>query len=140
VRPANLAVNDVKLPLCFPIQIPCSRTGLEITVFTGTEPVLSSQTTRPDGGTRVSFQTNGRGATGTGLVSGDLYRLGGVTRESFELAPGQPWPDSYEYINNFDGTSPGATGNIVAHETLRVIWDAAGVPTFQVVNLIGECR
>lgn len=138
--PANLALNDIKVPLGFPIQIPCSRSGLEIIVFTGTQHLQYSQSTRADGSTRVTIMTNGQGATGTGLVTGDSYRLGGMTQETFDLPAGQPWPASYQYDNNFEVTSAGATGNIVAHETLRVVWDDAGVPTIQVVNFIGECK
>jgi hypothetical protein len=143
-RSANAAsadvTNDVAVPAQFPVRIPCSRAGWEIIVFQGTEHVLLQQVVRPDGGARVKIQTNGTGMTGVGLVTGDLYRVGGTTQESYDFPAGQPFPASYTYVNDFVVTSAGATGNVVAHETLRVIWDAYGIPTVQVVDFHADCH
>ncbi len=132
--------RDVAVPFVRGIQVPCSRAGLEIVVFEGTQHVAIQQTVASTGRTLLRFQTNGQGVTGTGLVSGDTYRLGGVTSESYQLPDGTTFPMSYSYQNAFTVTSPGATGNIVAHETLRVDFDAAGSGTVSVVNFKAECK
>ena len=132
--------SDVAVPFTRGVQIPCSRNGLEIVVFTGTQHVLLHQSVAATGRSAIKLQTNGQGITGTGLVTGDTYRLGGMTTDMYQLPLGTPYPASYTYVNNFPITSAGATGNVVAHETLRVEWDAWGNGTVTVVNFNAECK
>ena len=121
------------------VQIPCGRMGLELLAISGYEHVLAHQSFSPNGDVKVKMQTNAQEMTALGMVSGDTYRLGGMTAEEFSYNVYQ-LPYSYEYTNNFVVTSPGATGNIVAHEVLHVNILADGTWDVQTVRFSAECK
>jgi len=72
-------------------------------------------------------------------VTGDTYHLNGGTQEEFTFDV-NALPFDYDMVNNFHVTSAGATGNIVAHETLRITYDADGNATVTVVNFHADCK
>jgi hypothetical protein len=131
--------NDTKVPFHQPVIVPCGRLGQEIVPFDGTVHVLTQTSFSASGRQHLKLQTNAQGMTGVGLVSGDLYRLNGGSRDSYEFDIGG-LPYANTYINNFHVESAGATGNIIAHETLRVLVDENGVPSVQTVNFTAECK
>ena len=136
---AAFTENDVKVPYHQPVIVPCGRLGQEIVPFDGTIHVLFQTSFSASGRRHLKLQTNAQGMTGVGLVSGDLYRLNGGSSDAYEFdVEGLPYTNTY--INNFHVTSAGATGNIIAHETLRVLVDENGVPSVQNVNFVAECK
>jgi len=136
---AQATTNETDLPVQFPIQIPCSRLGREIVVLSGTEHTSLQQQSTAAGATHVRVHVNARGVTGVGLVTGDSYQSAGTTQESFDFDVAG-FPASYDLTYNFTLTSPGATGNIVAHEVLRVSYDALGNSSVDVVHFDATCR
>ena len=135
---ANGTISESDLPIHQPVFVPCGRLGREIVPTTGTEHVTSQWQANASGGGHLRMHVNAT-AEGTGLVSGDLYRVNGATQESYEFDTGG-FPFSYDLTYSFHVTSAGANGNIVAREVLRVNYDAVGVPTLQVVKFDAECR
>ena len=135
---AAFTENDVKVPYHQPVIVPCGRLGQEIVPFDGTIHVLFQTSFSASGRRHVKLQTNAQGMRGVGLVSGDLYRLNGGTSDAYEFDVDGPYTNTY--INNFHVTSAGATGNIIAHETLRVLVDENGVPSVLNVNFVAECK
>jgi hypothetical protein len=136
---ADRTYNDVRVPVHHPIQVPCARTGMEIVPLDGVEHASFQLSQNAAGGLRMRMHVNAQGVTGVGLVSGDAYHASGTTEESYEWGPGGA-PEGYYLTYTFNVTSPGATGNIVAHEVLRMSFDAAGYPSLDVVKFDAECR
>jgi hypothetical protein len=136
---AAISENDVKIPFHQPVIVPCGRLGQEIVPFDGTVHVLFQTSFSASGRRHLKLQTNAQGMTGVGLVSGDRYRLNGGSKDMYEFdVDGLPYSNTY--VNNFHVESAGATGNIIAHETLRVLVDENGVPSVQTVNFVAECK
>ncbi len=136
---AAFTENDVKAPFHQPVIVPCGRLGQEIVPFDGTIHVLFQTSFSASGRRHLKLQTNAQGMKGVGLVSGDLYRLNGGTSDAYEFDVGG-LPYTNTYINTFHVTSAGGTGNIIAHETLRVLVDENGVASVQTVNFVAECK
>ena len=139
VAGANRTYNDVRVDVGMPIRVPCSRLGMEIVPLSGVEHASMQFSRAADGRTTLRLHVNAQGVTGVGLVTGDEYRAAGTTEEAYD------WDafgagDSYYLTYTFNVTSAGATGNIVAHELLRMSFDAAGNPSLDVVKFDGECR
>jgi hypothetical protein len=135
---AAVSENDIKIPYHQPVIVPCGRLGQEIVPFDGTVHVLFQTSFSASGRRHLKLQTNAQGMTGVGLVSGDRYRLNGGSSDAYEFDVDGTYVNTY--INNFHVESAGATGNIVAHETLRVQVDENGVPSVQTVNFVAECK
>ena len=135
---AAITENDVKIPYHQPVIVPCGRLGQEIVPFDGTVHVLFQTSFSAGGRRHLKLQTNAQGMTGVGLVSGDLYRLNGGSKDMYEFDVEGPYANTF--VNNFHVESAGATGNIIAHETLRVLVDENGVPSVQTVNFVAECK
>jgi hypothetical protein len=135
---AAVTENDIRIPYHQPVIVPCGRLGQEIVPFDGTVHVLFQTSFSTNGRRHLKLQTNAQGMTGIGLVSGDLYRLNGGSSDAYEFDVDGPYSNTY--VNNFHVESAGATGNIVAHETLRVLVDENGIPSVQAVNFVAECK
>jgi hypothetical protein len=133
-----LTENDIKIPYHQPVIVPCGRLGQEIVPFDGTIHVLFQMSFSASGRRHLKMQTNAQGMTGIGLVSGDRYRLNGGSSDAYEFDVDGTYTNTF--VNNFHVESAGATGNIVAHETLRVLVDENGIPTVQTVNFTAECK
>lgn len=131
--------NDIKISAHLPVIVPCGRLGQEIVPFDGTQHVLVHSSFNTSGVEHLKLQTNAQGMTGTGLVSGDTYRVNGVTKDQYEF-DALTLPYTNTYVNNFHVESAGATGNIIVHETLKVYVDENGDPTVEVVNFTAECK
>jgi hypothetical protein len=135
----NRTYNDIKVPVAMPVRIPCSRAGWEIIPMSGVEHASMQLSSDGNGGLRLRLHVNAQGVTGVGLVTGDTYRASGTTEETYEwTAAGAP--DGYYLTYSFNVTSPGATGNVVAHELMRMSFDAAGYPSLDLVKFDAECR
>jgi hypothetical protein len=135
---AAVSENDIKIPYHQPVIVPCGRLGQEIVPFDGTVHVLFQTSFSASGRRHLKLQTNAQGMTGVGLVSGDRYRLNGGSSDAYEFDVDGTYVNTY--INNFHVESAGATGNILAHETLSVQVDENGVPSVQTVNFVAECK
>jgi len=131
--------NELRVPFLRGLQIPCSSNGIEIAVFTGEVHLFLHETVSETGHARVKAMTNAQGITGVGLVTGDAYHMNGGTQEEFTFDV-DALPFDYDMVNNFHVTSSGAAGNIVAHETLRITYDADGNATVTVVNFHADCK
>jgi hypothetical protein len=121
------------------VIVPCGRLGREIVPFDGTQHVLVHSSFNTSGWSTSICRPTPRGLTGTGLVSGDAYRVNGVTKDQYQF-DALTLPYTNTYVNNFHVESAGATGNIIAHETLKVYVDENGDATIEVVNLTAECK
>jgi hypothetical protein len=135
----NRVYNDVRVTVGMPIRVPCGRMGMEIVPLSGVEHASLQFVQTATGATSLRMHVNAQGVTGVGLVSGDLYRASGTTEETYDFASLGPL-ESYYLTYTFNVTSAGATGNIVAHELLRMSFDAEGNPSLDVVKFDGECR
>ena len=135
---ANATTSESLVPVHLPVRIFCSRLGTEIVPLDGVEHVTFQQAFSANGG-HVRMHVNTQGVTGIGLVTGDLYRSAGATEESYDFDVGQ-FPFSYSTTYSFVLNTAGSAGHIVAHEVLRVDYDASGVPTVSVVKFDAECR
>jgi hypothetical protein len=135
----NRTYNDIRVPVTMPVRIPCSRAGWEIIPMSGVEHASMQLSSTATGGLRMRLHVNAQGVTGVGLVTGDTYRASGTTEEQYSWDAGNAL-DEYYLTYNFNVTSPGATGNIVAHEVLRMSFDASGFPTLDVAKFDAECH
>jgi hypothetical protein len=135
----NRTYNDVGVDVHLPIQVPCGRLGMEIVPLYGVEHASLQFAQTATGAATLRLHVNAQGVTGVGLVSGDAYRAGGTTDESYDLSS-FGLTQSYYLTYTFNVTSAGATGNIVAHEVLRMSFDANGYPSLDVIKFDGECR
>jgi len=135
----NRTFNDVRVPVGMPVRVPCGRMGMEIVPLSGVEHASLQFVQTATGATSLRMHVNAQGVTGVGLVSGDLYRASGTTEETYAFDALGPL-ESYYLTYTFNVTSAGATGNIVAHELLRMTFDADGNPSLDVVKFDGECR
>ncbi|MFL5582416.1 MAG: hypothetical protein ACJ8AO_18765 [Gemmatimonadaceae bacterium] len=140
---ANATANDVAMPVHMPIRVPCSRVGWEIVPLTGTEHGSYQLVVTPAGDARERFHVNAHDVTGTGLVTGDLYRASGTTEETFEwnLTSSPPYSHEITYGFNVQNlTWPGSAGSIHVTEVVRVDVDAEWNVTATVTKFDAECR
>lgn len=135
----NRTYNDIRVPVTMPVRIPCSRAGWEIIPMSGVEHASMQISSNANGALTLRLHVNAQDVSGVGLVTGDTYRASGTTEEKYEWTSAGA-PDGYYLTYNFNVTSPGATGNIVAHEVLRMSFDASGFPTLDVAKFDAECH
>jgi hypothetical protein len=135
----NRTFNDIGVNVHLPIQVPCGRLGVEIVPLYGVEHASLQFAQTATGAATLRLHVNAQGVSGVGLVSGDTYRASGTTEEAYDFASFGP-TQSYYLTYTFNVTSAGATGNIVAHEVLRMSFDANGFPSLDVIKFDGECR
>ena len=129
----NRTYNDIRVPVAMPVRIPCSRAGWEIIPMSGVEHASMQLSSNANGDLTLRLHVNAQG------VTGDTYRASGTTEETYDWTSAGA-PDGYYLTYNFNVTSPGATGNIVAHEVLRMTFDASGFPTLAVAKFEAECH
>jgi hypothetical protein len=139
-RAAALAATTVEkdVPVHLPLQIPCGRLGREIVPMDGTEHVTTQWMSNANGGGHLRMHITAQ-ADGIGLVSGDSYKAEGTTNETYEFDIAS-YPFQYDLTYNFNVQSAGKSGNIVAHEVLRVNVDTWGNATYAVIKFDAECR
>ena len=135
----NATSSESQVSVHLPIQVPCGRVGLEIVPLDGVEHVTFQQTWNANGGSHVKMHVNAQGVSGIGLVSGDYYHADGATNDSYEFDVGQ-FPFSYQTVYSFGLQGNGNYGHIVAHEVLKVNYDAYGNPDVQVAQFSAECK
>jgi hypothetical protein len=99
---------------------------------------LTSVSRLSNGNYRLKIQSDGQGVTATGLVTGDVYHVGGGTSDTWDYLPSGGF--HYDYQNAFQATSPGKTGNTVAHETLHIDADQYGHVELRNVEFHAECK
>lgn len=142
-RPAAAAVAYTEVaqdvPVHNPIVMPCAVGGPQIVIFDGTEHTLFQTTANAAGGGHVRMHVNANDVTGYAVITGEEYRASGTTQDAIDWDAAQ-FPTTSMVTYSFNVTSPGRTGNIVAHETLQVDYDADGRPTVREVNFSAECR
>ncbi|AHG90703.1 hypothetical protein J421_3166 [Gemmatirosa kalamazoonensis] len=131
--------NDISVPVQMPVRIPCSRAGWEIIPMSGVEHASMQLSSNATGDLTLRLHVNAQGVTGVGLVTGDTYRASGTTEEKYDWTAAAAL-DGYYLTYNFNVTSAGATGNIVAHEVLHMTFDASGYPSLQVTKFDAECH
>jgi hypothetical protein len=134
----NRTFNDVGVNVHLPIQIPCSRLGMEIVPLYGVEHTSLQFAQTATGATSVKLHVNAQGVTGVGLVTGDTYHASGTTDETYDL-DAFGLTQTYYLTYTFNVTSAGATGNIRAHEILRMSFDASGYPVLEVAKFDAVC-
>ena len=96
--------------------VPCAGEVVEIS---GTLHIVSRTTVDNTGGTHIKIHSQPQGATGEGLLSGDLYRGGGVTQVTINTNSGG-LPFSATFINNFGLIGRGPVPDLHVHQTIHL--------------------
>lgn len=135
----NATSSESQVHAHLPIQVPCSRVGLEIVPLDGVEHVTFQESWNANGGGHVRFHVNAQDISGYGVISGDYYHADGATSEDYGFDVGQ-FPFTYETAYSFGVQGNGNYGHIVAHEVLRITYDAYGNRDVQVASFSAECK
>lgn len=138
---AGAAVTqNVTIPFAQDIFVPCANKDAgEVVFISGNLHVLEEFTSNQAGGFVSKFHFQPQGATGKGLVTGDVYRATGVTQETVTVQ-GDGLPYEFTYVNNFKIIGPGSNNNLLVHDTIHVTINNNGQITAQVTNSSVECR
>ncbi|HXC70739.1 MAG TPA: hypothetical protein VN644_12220 [Pyrinomonadaceae bacterium] len=120
-----------------PIFIPCANGGAgELVEIVGTLHVhvhLTTNGNRVNG--KLHFQP--QGASGVGMVTGDVYRATGVTHE--DTVPLTDGPDNITLINIFSFIGPGPDNNFRVHQNIHLTINANGEVTADFNNTTTDC-
>jgi hypothetical protein len=93
-------------------------------------------TEKPNGGTTLISKFNPQGVKGVSLITGALYRAGGVTTSMTTFAPGVT---SDTFINRFFLIGTGGTPKSLFSETIHVTMLANGTVTASVDKFSNVC-
>jgi len=148
-QPPTIEKYQVSTPVSYTIDNPCP--GYE-------EPILLEgvfhqviQNTRVENETSLVYKYTNRGystnITGTGEVSGDVYRVtntGGEVGASFVVSNSEPTsPQGIAGTDTFEShsvvVSKGASPNFVLHQTLKFTFFYDSDPTAEVQNVWATC-
>ena len=115
---AEVTTNETQ-SLAFAGYVPCANDGTGEILSGEVEAHNLVASTTNDNKDRSQFQFQVRGSM-VGAITGDTYRVSGVTRgasqESFENGR-----YSLTYVNNFHLIGPGPGNDLLAHEIAHVI-------------------
>lgn len=119
--------------------VPCADGGAgETVVVTVKLHVLLAQTIDASGGQHLTFHFQDQGSKGVGVVTGDVYRRVGVTRQT-QNAAASGLPAEVTFVNVFDFIAPGPRNNFQVHELIHITATKNGV-TAEVVKSTIVCR
>lgn len=127
------------VPFAQAVLVPCANGGAgEIVLVEGTLHIQSHTTIN---GNRVSLKIHfqPQGASGVGLVTGDVYNATGVTQEH-DAIPLTGGAFEFTFVNNFRLIGQGPGNNLQVHQTVHVTVDANGFVTSTVDNTSVECK
>jgi hypothetical protein len=133
-----ITTNDF-VPFALVSFVPCANGGAgELVLIEGTLHIQDHITIN---GNRVNLKTHfqPQGATGVGLVTGDVYQATGVTQEQDSL-PLTNGAAEFTFINNFRLIGQGPDNNLQVHQTVHVTIDANGNVTTVVDNTTVDCN
>lgn len=114
---------------------PCTGESL---AFTTTATSVFHFTSDPTGASRISATVTLSGR-GTGLTSGTSYIFGGASHVFSPFDPSRPDLFPVTSTLTFVLVAQGQAPNLLQHETILLHYDAAGVPTADLVNTTFEC-
>ena len=133
---ADVTTNEMQ-SLAFAGYVPCANDGTG-EILSGTveaHNLVASTTNGNKDRSQFEFQVHG---TMVGAITGDTYRVSGVTRgasqESFENGH-----YNLTYVNNFHLIGPGPGNDLLAHEVAHIIEDGDDV-VVQHDSLSIDCR
>ncbi len=133
----RVPISAVPVPIP-PIPVPCANGGAgELVVLGGTIHLVFHTTVNNDR-VQVIVHANPQGVTGTGQVTGDIYRGVGATQIVDISRSGLP--RVFTVANTFNIIGPGPGNNLLIHDTLHMTVNANGEPTANVTNVSLECR
>jgi hypothetical protein len=117
----------------FTVDIPCVP---ETAHFNGRIHVVTHTTETSPGHFLTRFQNQPAGVSGVGDVTGNNYRLVGITQETRNSAAGI----EDTFISNFNAIGQGPGNNATVHTTFHFTVNANGELTASVSNFNVECR
>ena len=121
---ASTSLTNEFIPLEQIVFVQCANNGVgEEVLITGILHIQTQETFNQNRFiTRVRFQP--QGASGVGLITGDVYRGTGVTQsiDSTSLSNGSV---ASTFINNFRIIGRGPDNNFQVHENIHVTFNAA---------------
>jgi opacity protein-like surface antigen len=115
---ADVTTND-KQSLAFAGYVPCANGGAG-EILSGTVEAHTVDASTVNGNkdrSQFQFQVHG---TMEGAISGDTYRVSGVTRGASQESS-ENGRYSLTYVNNFHLIGPGPGNDLLAHEIAHVI-------------------
>jgi hypothetical protein len=133
---ATTQTFEIKVPLDGQeIVNPCTGEPVQLT---GQRHILFHITEDANGGFHAVTHLQLQGVSGTGLVSGQRYKVVGVTRDESYFAPGELRETMI--IHRFHIVSGGPSDNWLVNETIHVTFNANGEPTAEVLNFHTTCE
>lgn len=118
---AEVTINE-KASLAFAGFVPCANSGVGEVVF-GTIDVHNLVTsTINDNNVSWRFQFQPQGGSMVGAITGDTYRVAGVTKGTYSESLAS---DHYTltYVNTFQLIGPGPNNNLLVHEIAHMTID-----------------
>lgn len=134
---ASSVTQEQRVPISGATFVPCANGGLgENIEISGTLHSLMHVTTDDRGGFHVLFHTQLTGLSGTGMLSGDAYRMSALTLDHANLTNGASEMTSVARTRT---VGMGSAPTLVLEFTVHFTYNANGTPTAQVVNFGADC-
>jgi hypothetical protein len=133
---AQTETTNEFVPVSFTQFVSCANGGAgEDVLVEGTAHEVFHVTETPSGLFRVHFHGNFQGVSGTGLTTGDTYRVTDVANAHLHLGPGvtDTFSETYALVG------PGPDNNLTIRETYHVTINANGELTVARDTFTVEC-
>lgn len=113
--------------------VPCANGGAGDVLLVSGILHIQSHVTINNNRVNLKDHFQPQGATGLGLITGDVYRAVGVTQfhDTFPLVNGAA---TSSFVNNFRMIGPGPNNNLQVHQNIHTTVNANGEVTSVVVN------
>ena len=136
---ATSTTTNQFVPFALSVFVPCANDGLGETVqVSGTLHIQNHVTINQKHITlKTLFQP--QGATGLGVITGDVYRGTGVT-QFLDTIPNVNGATTFTFINNFRFIGPGPDNNLQIHQNVQSTINANGEITSVVNNTSIVCN
>lgn len=119
--------------------VPCANGGAgEVVRVTVKLHIVVRQTLDAAGGVHLASHFQDAGSNGVGLVTGDVYRRVGQTKESFKVSA-SGFPVVLDFVNIFDFIAPGPGNNFQVHDVIHMTITRNGV-TSDVLKSTARCK
>lgn len=136
---AFTATSNEFVPFFQTSFVPCANGGAGETVLISGIVHVQTHMTVNQNRLISKFHFQPQGATGQGLLTGDVYHAVGQSQLilSFPLADGA---STSTFVNNFRLIGPGPNNNLQAHQNLHITFNANGEITTIVENTRFDCN
>ncbi len=129
---AGVIVNE-SVPFEVLVPIPCAG---EAVLLMGELHTLITLTEDANGGIHMTLHFQPQNVSGVGIVSGDMYRGTGVTRETVNT---DTVAMETTFVNNFRIIGQGTGNNLLVHAVFHMTVNANGDVTAEVDLMSSEC-